>query len=76
MLNIQQEYLKMDLPDCILQQECVIIGKCSTCLVAEVFIWQKLFIFSVGTDKNGTYTEEIVKGNLLSSFTYLQNNSW
>lgn len=65
----------MDLPDCILQQECVIIGKCSACLVAKVFTWQKLFIFGVGTDENGANAREIVNGNLLSSFTYLQNNN-
>lgn len=45
--------MKTDLPDCILQQECVIIGKCIAWLVTEVFMWQKLFIFGVGTDENG-----------------------
>lgn len=38
-------------------------------------MWQKLFIFGVGTDENGTNTGEIVNGNLLSSFTYLRNNT-
>jgi len=43
--------------------------------VAEVFMWHRLFIFGVGTDENGANAGEIVNGNLLSSFTYLQNNT-
>jgi len=38
-------------------------------------MWQKLFVFGVGTDENGANGGEIVNSNLLSSFTYLQNNN-
>lgn len=40
-------------------------------------MWQKFFIFGVGTNENDTNGGggKIVNSNLLSSFRYLQNNN-